>query len=329
MSLNNKNNNQLKNTDEQLTTKISNKKPNLILNPHSISSLRNHNKINDSQNSASTPSYLHLNNKKNLILYQTLFTQRNDLSLNNSSSKSKTIYDRSQEFIRFKQNKIKDLKFKLYEKESTNYPFTPKLSSNTNILSKGASSYRSYTEPHNNFYEQNIKWKEKTKKSLREKIINIQKKEYEDCSFHPCINNQSRYEQLVKKFKSKGGRETYDRQMKWMKKVNENKIKKEKEFDKKRTDKSAEYIKKNKRKINKQKQLNSDDWNLDNIIEEKMKKKIKERKMLTLRESISSNNDTLKNEMNLIRKEFIKLRMSLEENKLLKRSNFKVTNSYK
>ena len=91
-----------------------------------------------------------------------------------------------------KQNKIKNLKLKLYEKESTNYPFTPKLSSNTNILSKGASSYRWYTEPHNNFYEQNIKWKEKTKKSLQEKIINVQKKEYEDCSFHPYINSQSR-----------------------------------------------------------------------------------------------------------------------------------------
>ena len=218
---------------------------------------------------------------------------------------------------------------KLYEKESTNYPFSPKLSSNTNILSKGASSYRSYTEPHNNFYEKNIKWKEKTKKSLQEKIINVQKKEYEECSFHPYINNQSRYEQLIKEVKSKGGRETYDRQMKWMKKINEDKIKKEKEFEEKRKNKSTEYIKKNRRKINKQKQLNSDDLNLNDIIDEKMKTKIKEGKMLTLRESISSNNDTLKNEMNLIRNEFVKLRMSLEQNKLLKRSNFKVTNSCK
>ena len=279
-------------------------------------------------------------NNTNITLYQSLFTQRNK-SLS-SQPKPKTIYERSQEYVQSTRNKIKAFQSKLTKIENEQCSFSPKISSNTRHIITRGNSYRSYTHSINNqndFYLNNIHWKEQTQKQLHERMGNVIRKQYEECSFQPKINRQSSYEELVNKMKRNGKRNVYDKQVMWKKRIDSEKEEIRNEIEMKRKDEIKRRVSERKRKRVKTQRDNMnhqeviDDlalpkkWNCNNYKrrdgnnESKVNYNCNDindiERMLTPRESIAMNNKTLMNDINNMRQSFNDLRRSLEQNKLL------------
>jgi hypothetical protein len=314
-------------TDEHLTT---------ITTTHTSSlSKQSHNPLSPRPSPHITSIY---RNNTNITLYQSLFTQRNK-SLS-SQTKPKTVYERSQEYVQSTRNKIKAFQSKLTKIENEQCSFSPKISSNTRHIITRGNSYRSYTHSTNNqndFYLNNIQWKEQTQKQLHERMGNVIRKQYEECSFQPKINRQSSYEELVNKMKKNGKRNVYDKQLMWKKRIdwekeeirNEIEMKRKDEIKRRISERKSKRIKTERDNMNHQEVINDlalpKKWNCNykrrdsnNCNCTKVNCNINDiGGMLTPRESITMNNKTLMNDINNMRQSFNDLKRSLEQNKLL------------
>lgn len=314
-------------TDEHLTT---------ITTTHTSSlSKQSHHPLSPRPSPHITSIY---RNNTNISLYQSLFTQRNK-SLS-SQTKPKTVYERSQEYVQSTRNKIKAFQSKLTKIENEQCSFSPKISSNTRHIITRGNSYRSYTHSTNNqndFYLNNIQWKEQTQKQLHERMGNVIRKQYEECSFQPKINRQSSYEELVNKMKRNGKRNVYDKQLMWKKRIdwekeeirNEIEMKRKDEIKRRVSERKSKRIKTQRDNMNHQEVINDlalpKKWNCNYKRRDINNGNASEVNcnnngiggMLTPRESITMNNKTLMNDINNMRQSFNDLKRSLEQNKLL------------
>ena len=128
-------------------------------------------------------------------------------------------YDNNISFVSQKNEKNEKLLNEKIDNELKECTFKPKLSDSTlKLLNKSAD------KPKGDFYEKNILWKKARDQNIQKEMTISEKKQFEECYFHP-ISNLQQYEEVLKELKDKSDDYIYQKNIEWlsMKRMNQKK----------------------------------------------------------------------------------------------------------
>lgn len=131
-------------------------------------------------------------------------------------SEDERTYIKNIMFLKKKEQDIKNLKEKLLAKEKMNCSFIPKLTQSTKkILKKRSKS------THSDFYNKCISWRNKKERNNQHQYMLLVKKSFEECRFYPKTNKNI-HERVIEEMKNKRDDYIYQKNLKWLKDVREN-----------------------------------------------------------------------------------------------------------
>lgn len=128
-------------------------------------------------------------------------------------------YDNNISFVSQKNEKNEKLLNEKIDKELKECTFKPKLSDSTlKLLNKSTNKVKG------DFYEKNILWQKARDQNVQKEITISEKKQFEECYFHP-ISNLQQYEEVLKELKDKSDDYIYQKNIEWlsMKRINQKK----------------------------------------------------------------------------------------------------------
>ena len=134
-------------------------------------------------------------------------------------SENERTYFKNILFLKKKEQDIKTLKEKLLEKEKLNCSFIPKLTQSTKKIIKKRSK-----STHSDFYNKCISWKNKKERNNQHQYMLFLKKSFEECRFYPKTNKNI-HERVIEEMKNKRDDYIYQKNLKWLKDVRENRKK--------------------------------------------------------------------------------------------------------
>lgn len=208
------------------------------------------------------------------------------------------LYERNKNYMQKTKEKVQILKEQIEKTEMDNCSFAPKITETTNQILNDSISYKSYMSV-DDFYQKNIEWKAQKNNLLKEKINYLDKKKYEECSFQPNHNDQSKY---VKEITGRSGDYIYKKNIEWLNKVKENRKRNELELLEE-YNQEIEKVKEQNAKLikyaNKEKSILSHEENLELLARPKyINNKIKRSRSFSTRSMDKSNGFSIQSQMN-------------------------------
>ena len=142
---------------------------------------------------------------------------------NNKEKNDKNItYDRSINFIKRKQDKLKQLKTEYDNKEIENCTFKP-------IIIKNKYNNKLKNRNNNEFYQRNIEWKKKIKKNQNQ-LNDKSNEEMKECTFYPKTTKEV-HEKVLNELKFETEPDfIFKKNKEWLDNVKQNRINNEKEI---------------------------------------------------------------------------------------------------
>ena len=142
---------------------------------------------------------------------------------NNKEKNDKNItYDRSINFIKRKQDKLKQLKTEYDNKEIENCTFKP-------IIIKNKYNNKLKNRNNNEFYQRNIEWKKKIKKNQNQ-LNDKSNEEMKECTFYPKTTKEV-HEKVLNELKFQTEPDfIFKKNKEWLDNVKQNRINNEKEI---------------------------------------------------------------------------------------------------
>ena len=142
---------------------------------------------------------------------------------NNKEKNDKNItYDRSINFIKRKQDKLKQLKTEYDNKEIENCTFKP-------IIIKNKYNNKLKNRNNNEFYQRNIEWKNVIKKNQNQ-LIDKSNEEMKECTFYPKTTKEV-HEKVLNELKFETEPDfIFKKNKEWLDNVKQNRINNEKEI---------------------------------------------------------------------------------------------------
>lgn len=233
------------------------------------------------------------------------------------------LYERNKNYMQKTKEKVKQIKEQIEKTEMDNCSFAPKITETTNQILNDSISYKTYMSV-DDFYQKNIEWKAQKNNLLKEKINNLDKKKYEECSFQPNHNDQSKY---VKEVKGRSGDYIYKKNIEWLNKVKENRKRGELELLEEHNQEIEKVKEQNAKLIkyaNKEKSILSHEENIELLARPKyVTNKIKRSRSFSSRSMNKSNGFSIQsrmntNEINEMKSLIESLKDTIEKNKNMK-----------
>lgn len=138
---------------------------------------------------------------------------------NNTKKRFEEMYLRNMKWKKSVNQKSLQLKELFETEEMKKCSFSPKLNTNNSrILSKSMNEVGG-----KDFYSKNLKWKEGVENFIKNQHLVNERKQYEECVFQPVINKKIIKETIDTEYEKKGNDYIYQKNMKWLKKVKEDK----------------------------------------------------------------------------------------------------------
>ena len=166
---------------------------------------------------------------------------------NNTNDHLRKFYDNNMKFLNNKNKRNKLLYEKKIFDELSECSFHPKLTQSTVNLIEKTNYVKS--KKNDDFYKKSILWKKNHDKELQNARTKKEKKDFEECYFHP-LTNIKQHEEVLENLKDKSEDYIYEKNIKWLKQRELNKKKGEMEKEEKREIEIEKFKNENKFLVN-------------------------------------------------------------------------------
>ena len=162
----------------------------------------------------------------------------------NENDKFRKFYDDNIKYINDKNKKNEFLYKQKLINELKECSFHPKLTKSTMKIINNSKKYEKSIN-NDDFYKKSIQWKKNHDKKLQNERTKKEKKDFEECYFHP-ITNPKQHEEVLENLKNKKQDYIYQKNINWLKQKELNKKEEEMENEEKREIEIAKFKNENK-----------------------------------------------------------------------------------
>ncbi len=162
----------------------------------------------------------------------------------NENDKFRKFYDDNIKYINDKNKKNEFLYKQKLINELKECSFHPKLTKSTMKIINNSKKYEKSIN-NDDFYKKSIQWKKNHDKKLQNERTKKEKKDFEECYFHP-ITNPKQHEEVLENLKDKKQDYIYQKNINWLKQKELNKKEEEMENEEKREIEIAKFKNENK-----------------------------------------------------------------------------------
>ena len=162
----------------------------------------------------------------------------------NENDKFRKFYDDNIKFINDKNKKNEFLYQQKLINELKECSFHPKLTKSTLKIINNSNNYEKSIN-NDDFYKKSIQWKKNHDNKLQNERTKKEKKDFEECYFHP-ITNPKQHEEVLENLKDKKEDYIYQKNINWLKQKELNKKEEEMENEEKREIEIAKFKNENK-----------------------------------------------------------------------------------